>query len=291
MTADALQIAVDAIPGRRRWSRPVWLTMPAIVGASVVVLWIVVALTVPLWAPYDPLQPVGNRLAEPSLSHPLGTDNLGRDVFTRTMYGSRTALPIAAMVIIGSVAVGGAIGTLSGFVGGWLDAFLMRFADMTLAFPAILLAITVTAYLGRELQNIMIAIIVVSWPVYARLLRAQVLVVREFQFVEAANSLGASQARVLLRHIMPTAITPILITATMDFGQVILLAAALSFIGLGAKPPTPEWGVMITDGSRFFYQWWIAAGPGLAILSVALAANFVGDGIRDGLDPRTREHR
>jgi peptide/nickel transport system permease protein len=207
------------------------------------------------------------------------------------MYGSRTALPIATFVIFGSVLVGGVIGTISGFAGGWVDAFLMRFADMTLAFPAILLAITVTAYLGRELHNIMIAIIVVAWPVYARLLRAQVLVVREFQFVEAANALGASRVRVLLRHIMPSAITPILITATMDFGQVILLAAALSFIGLGAKPPTPEWGVMITDGSRFFYQWWIAAGPGIAIFSVALAANFVGDGIRDGLDPRTREHR
>jgi peptide/nickel transport system permease protein len=290
MTAEALPAIVE-LAAPRRWSRPIWLTMPAIIGGSVVILWIVVALTIPFWAPYDPLQPVGERLAEPTFSHPLGTDNLGRDVFTRTMYGSRTALPIATFVIFGSVLVGGVIGTISGFAGGWVDAFLMRFADMTLAFPAILLAITVTAYLGRELHNIMIAIIVVAWPVYARLLRAQVLVVREFQFVEAANALGASRVRVLLRHIMPSAITPILITATMDFGQVILLAAALSFIGLGAKPPTPEWGVMITDGSRFFYQWWIAAGPGIAIFSVALAANFVGDGIRDGLDPRTREHR
>jgi peptide/nickel transport system permease protein len=265
--------------------------MPAIVGGAVILAWVFVAVTIPLWAPHDPFQPAGERLQGPSWSQPFGTDNLGRDVLTRTLYGSRTALPIAAMVIVGSVLVGGVLGAIAGFTGSWVDAFLMRFADMTLAFPAILLAITVTAYLGRELHNIMIAIIVVAWPVYARLLRAQVLVVREMQFVEAANALGASRSRVLLRHILPSAITPILITATMDFGQVILLAAALSFIGLGAKPPTPEWGVMITDGSRFFYQWWIAAGPGLAILSVALAANFVGDGIRDGLDPRTRFRR
>ncbi len=290
MKAEALVIAPD-LPPERRWSRPIWLTTPTIIGGTVIIIWVVIALTVPFWAPSDPLVPVGDRLQEPTVAHPFGTDNLGRDVFVRTLYGSRSALPIAALVIVGSVLVGGTIGAIAGFSGSWIDAVLMRVADMTLAFPAILLAITVTAYLGRELHNIMIAIIIVAWPVYARLLRGQVLVVREMQFVEAATSMGASRSRVLIRHILPTAFTPVIITMTMDFGQVILLAAALSFIGLGAKPPTPEWGVMITDGSRFFYQWWIAAGPGLAILSVALAANFVGDGIRDGLDPRTRVHR
>jgi peptide/nickel transport system permease protein len=204
------------------------------------------------------------------------------------LYGSRPALLIATFVILGATSIGCLLGAISGYVAGWADAIIMRFADMTLAFPAILLAITVTAYLGRELHNIMLAIIVVAWPIYARLLRGQILAVRALAHVEAARSLGAGHVRILTRHILPIAITPVLINVTLDFGQVVLLAAALSFIGLGAKPPTAEWGVMITDGSRFFYQWWIAAGPGLAILSVALAANFIGDGIRDILDPRNR---
>jgi peptide/nickel transport system permease protein len=265
-----------------------WLTLPVIIGGGIIVVWVIIALTVPLWAPYGAEESVAERLQAPSPAHPLGTDNLGRDVFTRTMYGSRIALPIAVFVIIGSASIGGLIGAVAGLAAGWVDAVLMRFADMTLAFPAILLAITVTAYLGRDLQNIMIAIIVVSWPFYARHLRGQILAIREQTHVEAARSVGASSVRVLTRHILPIAITPVLVAGTMDFGQVILLAAALSFIGLGARPPTPEWGVMITDGATFFYKWWMAAGPGLAILSVALGANFVGDGIRDALDPRSR---
>jgi peptide/nickel transport system permease protein len=287
-------MSVEALPGFLELTvaqprrRPVWLTLPVVIGGAIIAIWVVIALTVPLWAPYGAEASVAERLQAPSLSHPLGTDNLGRDVFTRTMYGSRIALPIAVFVILGSAAIGGLIGAVAGLAAGWVDAVLMRFADMTLAFPAILLAITVTAYLGRELQNIMIAIIVVSWPFYARLLRGQILAIREQAHVEAARSMGASSIRVLTRHILPIAITPVLVAGTMDFGQVILLAAALSFIGLGARPPTPEWGVMITDGATFFYKWWMAAGPGLAILSVALGANFVGDGIRDALDPRSR---
>ncbi len=289
MTAETLLSAREGATNRRRWKRPLWLTMPVLIGGTIVIAWVIVALTVPYWAPYGTEDSVAERLQAPSLSHPLGTDNLGRDVFTRTMYGSRIALPIAALVILGSATVGGVIGAVSGLLAGWVDAVFMRFADMTMAFPAILLAITVTAYLGRDLQNIMIAIVVVSWPFYARLLRGQILSVREQPHVEAARSTGASSFRVLARHIMPIAITPVLIAGTMDFGQVILLAASLSFIGLGARPPTAEWGVMITDGATFFYKWWMAAGPGVAILSVALGANFVGDGIRDALDPRSRE--
>lgn len=275
--------------GRRRRRRiPKWLTPPVAAGLSVLLFWLIVAITIPFWRPSDPLAPVGQRLTAPTLAHPLGTDNLGRDVLTRTLYGARTAVPAASAVILGALLFGCTLGGISGFLGGWVDAVLMRLVDMTLAFPAILLAMTVTAYLGRDIKNIMIGIIAVSWPGYARLLRGQVLAIRQFEHVQAATALGASRIRVLSKHILPLAISPIVVAATMDFGGVILLVASLSFIGLGAKPPTPEWGVMITDGARYFYQWWVAAGPGLAIFSVVLGANFVGDGLRDAFDPRTR---
>jgi peptide/nickel transport system permease protein len=279
----------SALDRGTRFHRPKWLTLPVIAGLGVLILWLVVAITIPLWSPHDPQAVVGDRLQAPTLSRPLGTDNLGRDVLSRTLYGGRTAMPVAIVVILGSLLVGCTVGGISGFFGGWADAVVMRIVDLTLAFPAILLAMTVTAYLGRDIKNIVIGIVAVSWPAYARLLRGQVLAIRRFEHVEAATALGASRTRVLLRHVLPLAISPIIDSATMDFGGVILLVAALSFIGLGAKPPTPEWGVMLTDGSRYFYQWWVAAGPGLAIFSVVLGANFVGDGLRDVLDPRTRD--
>ncbi|MDA0366286.1 MAG: ABC transporter permease [Chloroflexi bacterium] len=289
MTAEQATALATERPPRARPRRPRWLTAPVLIGLSVLLFWLLVAITIPVWAPADPLEPVADRLAAPTLGHPLGTDNLGRDVLSRTLYGARTALPVATMVIAGALVVGCVIGAISGFAGGWVDAVLMRFVDMTLAFPAILLAMTVTAYLGRDIRNIVIGIIAVAWPGYARLLRGQVLAIRRLDHVEAAIALGGSRSRVLLRHVLPLAISPIIVAATMDFGGVILLIASLSFIGLGAKPPTPEWGVMITDGARFFYQWWIAAGPGIAIFTVVLGANFVGDGLRDVLDPRTRQ--
>jgi peptide/nickel transport system permease protein len=288
VTAARATALASAPPRRNRFRSPRWLTAPVAAGLSVLLLWLVVAVTVPLWTPADPIEPVAERLTPPSLAHPLGTDNLGRDVLSRTLYGARTALPVATMVIAGALVVGCVIGALSGFAGGWIDAILMRFVDMTLAFPAILLAMTVTAYLGRDIHNIVIGIIAVAWPGYARLLRGQVLAIRQLDHVVAATALGGSRTRVLVRHVLPLAMSPIIVAATMDFGGVILLVASLSFIGLGAKPPTPEWGVMITDGARFFYQWWIAAGPGVAIFTVVLGANFGGDGLRDVLDPRTR---
>lgn len=288
MTARPATALAPTRPRGARFRRPRWMTAPVAVGLSVLLFWLVVAVTIPLWSPADPIAPVGDRLASPTRMHPLGTDNLGRDVLSRTLYGARTALPVATMVIAGALVVGCVIGALSGFSGGWVDAVLMRLVDMTLAFPAILLAMTVTAYLGRDIRNIVIGIIAVAWPGYARLLRGQVLAIRQLDHVQAAIALGGSRTRVLVRHVLPLAISPIIVAATMDFGGVILLVASLSFIGLGAKPPTPEWGVMITDGARFFYQWWIAAGPGIAIFTVVLGANFVGDGLRDVLDPRTR---
>ncbi len=257
-------------------------------GLSVLVFWIVVALTVGFWAPHDPLASAGDRLLSPNAQHFLGTDTLGRDVFTRMLYGARYSLPTAASVIVVTVIIGSTLGSIAGFRGGWTDAIIMRICDVVLAFPPILLAMAVAAALGPGLRNTVIALIVVWWPIYARLLRGQTLAIKNRDHIEAAVSVGVPRGRILRRHILPLAGTPVLINATMDFGQVVLLTASLSFLGLGAIPPSPEWGVMIDEGSRNFFQWWIALAPGMAILSVVMAFNFLGDSLRDLLDPRGR---
>jgi peptide/nickel transport system permease protein len=266
---------------------PGWLTLPVMVGGIVVAFWVVVALSVELWSPHAPLEMVARRLQPPSADHLLGTDALGRDVLSRTLHGARHSIPIAVVVVIAAVTLGALLGAGAGFFGGLVDDAIMRLVDVTLAFPPVLLAMAVAASLGPGLENAAIAMIIVWWPVYARLMRAQVLEVKEREHVEAAIAGGAGRFRLLGVHILPLCWTPVLINATMDFGQVVLLAASLSFIGLGALPPTPEWGSMISDGAVHFYQWWIAFGPGLAILTVVLGFNFLGDGLRDYLDPRT----
>lgn len=263
------------------------LGWPMIVGGVIVLFWVVVALTIDLWSPYDPFSIAGRRLRPPSEAHWLGTDALGRDVLIRTLYGVRHSLPIALIVVVVSSLGGAMLGAIAGYLGGKVDAVIMRLVDITLSFPAILLAMAVTAALGPGLGNAAVAMVVVSWPVYARLMRAQVLSMREREHVEAAIAAGAGRVRVLTRHILPLCWSPVLVNATMDLGQIVLLAASLSFIGLGALPPTPEWGQMIAEGAVNFYQWWVALGPGLAILSVVLGFNFLGDGLRDLLDPRS----
>ncbi len=268
--------------------RPKWATLPVMLGGALLLFWIITALTVQWWAPYDPITIVDDRLLSPTLDHPLGTDALGRDVFSRTLHGARASIPVAVAVIISALLIGGSFGAIAGFFGGWVDAVMMRFTDMVMAFPAILLAMVIAATLGVGIRNAALAMTLVWWPGYARLLRGQFLAVKNHDHVIAAQSLGASDLRVMVRHILPIAFTPLLVVATMDFGGVVLLAASLSFIGLGAVPPYPEWGSMISEGSRRFYDWWIALGPGVAILTVVLASNFIGDGIRDLLDPRTK---
>jgi peptide/nickel transport system permease protein len=265
------------------------LTLPVIVGTLIVIFWVVTALSVEYWGPYDPLDMVGRRLQPPSTKHLLGTDALGRDVFTRTLHGARHSIPVALAVVFTAVTIGSLLGAVAGYSGKWIDGAIMRMVDVTLAFPPILLAMAVAAALGPGLRNAGIAMVVVWWPVYARLMRAQALEVRERDHVEAAIASGVSRTRLLFVHILPLCWTPVLINATMDFGQAVLLAASLSFIGLGAKPPTPEWGAMISEGATFFYYWWIALGPGLSILMVVLGFNFIGDGLRDFLDPRTSD--
>lgn len=267
---------------------PRWATAPVIAGGAIVAAWVVIALTVPWWAPYDPTMLAGPRFSPPTAANWLGTDALGRDVFSRTLYGVRQSLPIALAVIALSVLIGSALGAIAGFIGGLIDEIIMRIVDVTLSFPPILLAMAVTAALGPGLRNAAIAMVIVWWPIYARLMRAQVLSMREREHVEAAVAAGATPRRILFKHILPLCWSPIIVNATMDFGQIVLLAASLSFIGLGAVPPTPEWGQMISEGALHFYRWWIAAGPGIAILSIVLGFNFLGDGLRDLLDPRSR---
>jgi peptide/nickel transport system permease protein len=277
---------VDHAIGRRR--RSAWLRLPVLVSIAVIAIWVVIAITVSWWAPYDPIERVGDALDPPSWSHWLGTDGLGRDVLTRTFYGSRQSMPLAVTVLVAGVGIGCVLGAVAGFLGGWVDSVIMRIADITLSFPAILLAMVVTAALGKGLSHIAVAMIVVWWPIYARLLRAQILAVMAQEHVEAARAAGASRTRVLMIHVLPLSMTPVLVSATMDFGLVVLLAAGLSYVGLGAVPPTPEWGLSINEGTLYFHQWWVAAGPGIAILSIVLAFNFLGDGLRDYLDVRMR---
>jgi peptide/nickel transport system permease protein len=268
--------------------RHTWLSLPLIVGLAVVGFWLLATLLAPQMTAFDPLDMVARRLQPPSWQHWLGTDALGRDVLARTLHGARHSLPIAVVVVSVAVAIGAMLGAVSGFLGGQVDNAIMRLVDITLSFPPMLLAMAVAASLGPGLGNATIAMVIVWWPVYARLMRAQVLEVREREHVEAAVAAGASRPRILLKHILPLCWTPVLISATMDLGQVILLAASLSFIGLGATPPTPEWGSMISDGAAQFYSWWVAFGPGLAILTIVLGFNFIGDALHDHFDPRSK---
>ncbi len=258
------------------------------IGLAILVFWLLVLITISVLPLPDPLAMAGRRLQPPSFEFWLGTDALGRDVFSRTLWGAVYTIPIAFAVVLSAVAIGSFMGAIAGYSGRWADSVIMRAADVTLSFPPILLAMTVAATLGPGLSNAAVAMVIVWWPIYARLMRAQVLEVRTREHVEAAIAGGAGRMRVLRVHILPLCWTPTLINATMDFGQVALLAASLSFIGLGASPPTPEWGSMISEGATRFYSWWIAMGPGLAILSIVLATSFLGDGLRDIFDRRSR---
>jgi len=276
-----------ATPARAPWRPPAWLTVPMALGMTVVTFWVVVALTVDWWSLHEPLAMVGRRLRPPSPEHWLGTDALGRDVLSRTLHGAAHSMPVAVSVVLVAVTIGSAVGAVAGYLGGWIDNVMMRLVDVTLSFPPVLLAMAVAATLGPGLENAAVALVAVWWPVYARLMRAQVIAVKNQDHVTAAIASGVGRVRLLTVYILPLSWTPTLINATMDFGQVVLLAASLSFIGLGALPPTPEWGAMISDGAVHFYSWWIALGPGMAILTVVLGFNFLGDGLRDLLDPRS----
>ncbi len=261
-----------------------------VLGLALTVFLVLVAIFAPLIAPYDPIkQDLKNRLQPPSWEHPFGTDQLGRDIFSRVVWGSRISLFIALIVVAISFTVRTTIGIISGYFGGKVDEVLMRITDMFMAFPRLVLALAVAAALGPGLFNTMLAIAFVSWVYYARLARASTLQIREEVYIEAARAIGASDRRILFLHVLPMVIAPVVVQATLDMGGTILTAAGLGFLGLGVQPPTPEWGVMVSEGRRFITeQWWVSTFPGFAILLATLGFNLLGDGINDILNVRAR---
>ncbi len=260
-----------------------------IIGTVLVVGILLMAIFAKAFSPYDPLSTdVLHRLQAPSSTHWFGTDPLGRDVFSRVIYGSRTSVLTAFFVVFFASGIGSIAGGLAGFFGGATEQIVMRAVDVLIAFPYMILAMALAATLGPSLTNTMIALIVVWSPRYARMMRGQVLQTRACEYVESARALGAGPTRVLLRHVIPNCFEPVLVKATLDIGTTIMYAAALSFIGLGAQPPTPEWGAMVSESrSYILFAWWYTTFPGLAIFLATLGFNLVGDGIRDLIDPRT----
>ena len=295
----ALALAAPLPAPERQWRTLLSRLMrrrTALFGMLVVAIVALTAVFAPVVSPFDPLaQDIGQRLRPPGWSdqegrvHPLGTDHLGRDILARIIYGSRIALVVGLAAVAISGVLGMAIGLVAGYFGGRLDDFFMRLADIQLAFPFILLAIAVIGVLGPSLGNIIIVIGVSSWVVYARVVRGEVLSIREREFVHAAVALGSRDGRVLVRHVLPNTFTPWLVVATLDMARVIVIESALSFLGLGVQPPTPTWGGMLADGRVYLSTaWWLATFPGLAILVTVLGINLFGDGLRDTLDPRLK---
>ncbi|MDX1991276.1 MAG: ABC transporter permease [bacterium] len=264
--------------------------LPLWVGLVILGFFLALVVAAPLIATHDPLeQDLLNRLKAPSAQHWFGTDELGRDVFSRVVYGTRVSLPSAVVVVILVTVIGSLLGAVAGFYGGLIGGVIMRLADLTLAFPGIVLALAIASLIGPSLQNMLLAACFVLWPEYARLMRSQVLVIRSQEYVTAARSYGMPERQILFKHVLPNAWTPLLIKAALDVGGILLLVSALSFFGLGIRPPTPEWGAMISEGQAKFFNWWIATFPGLAIFFVMLGFNLVSEGLRDWLDPRERQ--
>ncbi|HEY8450640.1 MAG: ABC transporter permease [Micromonosporaceae bacterium] len=268
-----------------------WLAMFAL---AVLAVFVVVGVFAPLLAPYDPNhQDLSNRLLPPlSDGHVLGTDVLGRDVLSRLIHGTRASLVVGFVAVALSSVIGVAVGLVSGYFGGWIDTVFMRIVDAWLAFPFLLLAIAIVAIIGPGLRNIIIALVITSWVIYARLVRGETLSLREREFVLSARGLGASRLSLMVGHILPNVLAPIMVVATLELGVVIVTEASLSFLGLGADASQPSWGNMLADGRAYLTQaWWLATLPGIAIFVVVLAVNIIGDGIRDALDPRQESTR
>ena len=272
---------------QRHAVRPVWRRPLTMVGLAIAVFWIIVAVTAPWVTSYAPLQQNADVYSPPSSQHWFGTDELGRDIFSRVIYGSRITLPLALMLVALAVTIGGVLGGIAGYVGGVVDEVIMRLADLVFAFPAIILAMAVAAALGPNLRNAVVAVVVVSWPIYARVTRGLVLAAREMDYVHASRLLGASRREVLVRDVLPNIAGPVAVLAMLELGNAVLWLAGLSFLGLGAQPPDPEWGAMVRSGALAFDNWWVGTFPGLAILTAVLAFNFLGDSLRDLLDPQT----
>ncbi|MFT0858928.1 ABC transporter permease [Ancylobacter sp. G4_0304] len=265
----------------------------AVVGLAILIALVLVATFAGVLAPHSPYAGdlAGARLLPPlSPGHLLGTDDQGRDILSRLIHGSRLTLAVVLMVAVLTAPVGLLVGTVAGYAGGIIDTVLMRVTDIFLAFPKLVLALALVAALGPGIENAVIAIAITSWPPYARMARAETLAVRHADYIDAIRLMGASPLRIVLRHVMPMCLSSLIVRVTLDMAGIILIAAGLGFLGLGAQPPAPEWGAMIASGRRFILdQWWVATMPGMAILTVSLGFNLVGDGLRDALDPREAE--
>ena len=261
----------------------------ALIGGAILLFLVSVAVLAPLLAPHDPIKQSRDSLLAPSWQYPMGTDLYGRDIFSRVIYGTRISLRVGVIAVALGAVSGVILGLMAGYYGGWIDMLVMRLLDIMLAFPGLLLALSIVALLGPSLINLMIAVGISSIPEYARLIRGSVLSAKENIYVEAARVVGCSNRRIMVRHILPNVVAPVIILSTLGIGRAILLGAALSFLGLGIQPPTPEWGSMLSAGRDYLRRaWWITTFPGLAIVIVVLAVNMLGDGLRDALDPRLK---
>lgn len=262
----------------------------SLIGLTIVVILLMIALTAPLWVPYPDdvtgTVNMSNRLKPPSAEHLFGTDDAGRDVFSRTIMATRISFEVGVIILVVAISIGVVLGAVAGYYGGWVNQVIMRCTDIMLTFPGIFLALAISAALGRGVINAMLALSVTWWPGYCRLVEAQMLKMRQEDFVLGAQSIGASNIRVIFRHILPNLLTPIIVKASMDFGFAVLSLASLGFIGVGVLPPEPDWGSMIAQGRRFIpASWWYSTFPGLFMFITVLGFNLLGDGLRDLLDP------
>ncbi len=288
---------VSRRPARYGQAYRIWLALRmnrlAMVGLWIIVALVAVAVFAPVLAPYDPV--VGGdlrtaRLLPPSWSHPMGTDDQARDIFSRILHGARLTLMVVALVAVIATPIGLAVGTAAGYFGGWVDTVLMRITDIFLAFPRLILALAFVSALGPGIENAIIAIAITAWPPLARLARAETLTIRETDYIAAIRLQGASAPRIIWGHVVPLCLSSVIVRVTLDMAGIILTAAGLGFLGLGAQPPQPEWGAMIASGRRFIVDyWWVATMPGIAIFAVSLGFNLLGDGLRDVLDPKARK--
>ncbi|MFP4330282.1 MAG: ABC transporter permease [Alkalispirochaetaceae bacterium] len=290
---DRIETAVVDAPGTGRWNvlgRKLLRNRSAVVGGLFILLLLAIAAAPSLFATHDPtrFQDPGNRFQPPSSEHWFGTDNLGRDIYSRVIYGTRVTLTVAFRSVIVGALLGVTLGIVAGYYGTWVDTIIMRLMDILLAFPGILLALAIVSALGASLDNVVIAIAIFSVPTFARIVRGSTLVVRNLEYIEAIRALGARDIKIIFQHVLPNVLSPIIVQATLYIATAILIASGLSFLGLGAQPPTPEWGLMLSAGRDFIWNAiHVTLFPGLAIVLAVLSFNLLGDGLRDALDPRT----
>jgi peptide/nickel transport system permease protein len=287
----------EAFPARRRWPRLTARNALAATGGAIIALVVVAAVAAPVLAPHDPIsQNLAMALKPPfwaatgDLSYPLGTDHYGRDVFSRLVFGARVSLFVAVSAALIGASIGVSLGLIAGYFGGWIDTLVMRLVDLNLAFPLVLLALAIVAILGPNLRNLILVMSITAWMIYARVVRGITRSMRAEEFVQSARASGASDARIVLRHLLPNMLAPVVVIWTFEVARIILLESALSFLGLGVPPPTPTWGRMLAEGRDYLtVAGWTSVFPGLAIMITVLGINFLGDGARDLLDPRLRK--